>query len=176
MKRSGLVLGCMLSASGIAPLAHAVDGVSLEIGQSSESTMTYKLGAQFDFGQTIWQNQSGNIRLGGFWDAGVTRWSGLDATSFAVTPTFVLEFGSGNRRMIPYIEAGIGAAYFTRSEFESEDRDLGSRLNFEDRIGAGVRFSTGSELGVRLYHYSNAGLASPNQGIETVTLHYRFDI
>ena len=176
MKKRGLVVGCLLSFSALAPLAYAVDGISIEAGRSSESTNTFRLAAQFDFGQTLWQTQSGNVRLGGYWDAGVRRWSGLDATTVGISPVLRLDFGSPNSAMTPYIEAGIGASYFTRSNFDKEDRDLGSKFQFEDRLGAGVRFADGSQLGLRIFHYSNAGIKSPNQGIETVSLHYRFDI
>mgnify|MGYP000208070379 CR=1 FL=1 len=173
MNKRGLVLGCMLSVLSVAPVAQAVDGLTLEFGLSSESTETYRLAGQFDFGQTIWQNQRGSMRLGGYWDMGLTRWAGLDANTLSVSPVLVLEFGPGSN-MVPYIEAGIGAAYFTRSNFRSEGRDLGSRLLFEDRFGAGVRFPTGTEIGLRIYHYSNAGIRKPNNGIETAALHYRF--
>lgn len=176
MKKRGLVVGCLLFFSTLAPLVHAVDGISVEAGRSSESTNTFRLAAQFDFGQTLWQNQSGNVRLGGYWDAGVRRWSGLDATTVAISPVLRLDFGSPNSAMTPYIEAGIGASYFTRTDFDSENVDLGSKFQFEDRLGAGVRFADGSQLGLRVFHYSNAGIKSPNNGIETVSLHYRFDI
>lgn len=172
MNKRGLVLGCMLSALSVAPLAQAVDGLTLELGQSTESTTTYRISAQFDFGQSIWQNQTGNVRLGGYWDMGVMRWSGLDSNTVSLSPVLSLEFGQGT--VVPYIEAGIGASYFTRANFPSEDRDLGSRLLFEDRLGVGLRFADGSRAGLRIYHYSNAGIRKPNNGIETVALHYRF--
>jgi lipid A 3-O-deacylase len=173
MNKRGLVLGCMLSALSVAPFAQAVDGLTLELGLSSESTETYRVAGQFDFGQTIWQNQRRSVRLGGYWDMGLMRWAGLDANTLSVSPVLVLEFGQGS--VVPYLEAGIGAAYFTRSNFRSEGRDLGSRLLFEDRFGAGLRFPTGTEIGLRVYHYSNAGIRKPNNGIETATLHYRFN-
>lgn len=176
MKKRGLVVGCLLSLTALAPLAHAIDGISVEAGRSSESTNTFRLAAQFDFGQTLWQNQAGNVRLGGYWDAGVRRWSGLDATTVAISPVLRLHFGSGSGGMTPYIEAGIGASYFTRTSLDDGERDLGSKFQFEDRLGAGVRFAGGSELGLRIFHYSNAGIKGPNDGIETVSLHYRFDI
>jgi len=36
-----------------------------------------------------------------------------------------------------------------------------------------MRFASGSELGVRYYHYSNASLKQPNQGIDKAALYYR---
>ena len=72
--------------------------------------------------------------------------------------------------MQPYIEAGIGVAAFADTDLE--DNDLGSSFQFEDRLGAGLRFS-GQEIGIRALHYSNAGIKQPNDGVEAYTLHYR---
>lgn len=172
MKKSVLVMATALSVLALSPVASAIDGLTLEIGHSSESTTTYRLGAQFDFGRTLWQSQSGGVHLGGYWDTGVIRWSGLDATTFALAPVFVLSFPI-QASWTPYVEAGIGVSYFTKTDLD-HDRDLGSKFQFEDRLGAGVRFASGSEVGLRVYHYSNAGLKNPNNGIETTALHYRY--
>ena len=57
-------------------------------------------------------------------------------------------------------------------------RNLGSHLQFEDRLGFGVEFGKRAQysLGVRMFHYSNAGFASRNQGLDAVHLafHARF--
>jgi lipid A 3-O-deacylase len=148
--------------------AQAAD-LTVAVGQSGESTMVYRLGAQFDFNRSWWQSDVG--RLTGYWDAGYTYWDG-DATasnhSVSLAPVFVYEFAGENLR--PYIEAGIGVAAFSSTEME--DNQLGSSFQFEDRIGFGVRFA-GQEVGLRAIHYSNAGLKQPNDGAETYTLHYR---
>ncbi|HSC84681.1 MAG TPA: acyloxyacyl hydrolase, partial [Pseudomonas sp.] len=67
-------------------------------------------------------------------------------------------------------EGGIGVALFSSTELEGND--LGSSFQFEDRLGAGLRFS-GQEVGIRAVHYSNAGIEQPNDGVEAYTLHYR---
>ncbi len=56
------------------------------------------------------------------------------------------------------------------------DQNLGSSLNFEDRIGAGLKFANGQSVGVRAIHYSNAGLKQPNDGIESYSLFYKIPI
>ncbi|MEO4047669.1 acyloxyacyl hydrolase [Pseudomonas sp. CAU 1711] len=148
--------------------AQAVD-FSAAIGQSGDSTMVYRLGAQWDWNTSWWQ--SGVGRLTGYWDAGYTYWDGDDTSSnhsLSFTPVFVYEFAGESVR--PYIEAGIGVAAFSSTELE--DNDLGSSFQFEDRIGAGLRFS-GQEIGIRAVHYSNAGIKQPNDGVEAYTLHYR---
>lgn len=148
--------------------AQAAD-LTVAVGQSGESTMVYRLGAQFDFERSWWQ--SGVGRLTGYWDAGYTFWDGDETSSnhsLSFAPVFVYEFAGENVK--PYIEAGIGVAAFADTRLE--DNDLGSSFQFEDRIGFGVRFA-GQEIGLRAIHYSNAGLKQPNDGSETYTLHYR---
>ena len=148
--------------------AQAAD-LSVAVGQTGDSTMTYRLGTQFDFNHSWFASDVG--RLTGYWDAAYTYWDGDEAASnhsLSLSPVLVYEFAG--ERFKPYIEAGIGTAAFSSTELE--DNDLGSALQFEDRIGFGVRFA-GQEVGVRALHYSNAGLKEPNDGVESYTLHYR---
>ncbi len=175
MKKSSLWIGsAMLGAMAFQP-AFAGTGLTAELGQTSGSEMVYRLGMQFDFGRPIWQSDSGTVSLDGYWDVGVTRWDSENATSLSITPVFQLRFGQSGG-LTPFIEAGIGAAWFSETELESADRDLGSAFQFEDLIGAGLRFDTGSQAGIRAYHYSNAGIKEPNQGINKVALYYRLAI
>jgi lipid A 3-O-deacylase len=156
-------------ALGLASLsAHAVD-FTAAVGQSGDSTMVYRLGAQWDWDNSWWESSVG--RLTGYWDAGYTYWDGDETStnhSLSFSPVFVYEFAGDSVK--PYIEAGIGVAAFANTKLESND--LGSSFQFEDRIGAGVRFS-GQEVGIRAIHYSNAGIKQPNDGVEAYTLHYR---
>ena len=170
MKRA-LVLSCALSTLLVMPVTHALDGITVQIGESSENTTTYRIGAQWEFGRTLWQSAGGGMQLDGYWDAGVTRWSSLGATSLTLTPMFRLNFATSVAGVTPFLEGGIGAAYFTETDLD--DQDLGSKFQFEDRLGAGLRFASGSEVGVRYYHYSNAGIKQPNDGIDMAALYYR---
>jgi lipid A 3-O-deacylase len=148
--------------------AQAAD-VTFAIGQSDESTMVYRLGTQFDFNRRWMESTTGH--LSGYWDAGYTYWQGDETASnhsLSLAPVFVYEFAGDNVR--PYVEAGIGLAFFSSTELEGSD--LGSSFQFEDRLGFGLRFA-GQEVGLRALHYSNAGLKQPNDGAEAYTLHYR---
>ncbi|MFZ6045280.1 acyloxyacyl hydrolase [Pseudomonas sp. CR3202] len=165
-------LFCWVAAAAItlgqAVTAQAAD-VSLDIGQTGESTMTYRLGTQFDFSSSWYQSDVG--RLTGYWDAAYTYWEGDEASSnhsLSFSPVFVYEFAGETVR--PYIEAGIGLAVFDSTELE--DNDLSTSFQFEDRLGLGLRFAN-QEVGVRAFHYSNAGIKQPNDGVETYSLHYR---
>ena len=148
--------------------AQAVD-FTAAIGQSGDSNMVYRLGAQWNWDTSWWQSSVG--RLTGYWDAGYTYWDGDETSSnhsLSFSPVFVYEFAGETVK--PYVEAGIGVALFSSTELE--DNNLSSSFQFEDRLGAGVRFA-GQEIGVRAIHYSNAGIKQPNDGAEAYTLHYR---
>ena len=146
--------------------------LSVAVGQTGDSTMTYRVGTQFDFNQSWFVSDVG--RLTGYWDAAAPCRDGDETSSNhsrSLSPESVYEFAG--ERVKPYIEAGIGIAAFSSTELE--DNDLGSSFQFEDRIGFGVRFA-GQEVGVRALHYSNAGLKQPNDGVESYSLHYRMSL
>ncbi len=160
------------AALGLSSLsAQAVD-FTAALGQSGDSEMVYRLGAQWNWDKSWMQSDVG--RLTGYWDAGYTYWDGDETSSnhsLSFTPVFVYEFAGETVK--PYIEAGIGVAFFENTELE--DNDLGSSFQFEDRLGVGLRFS-GQEVGIRAVHYSNAGIEQPNDGVEAYTLHYRLSM
>lgn len=157
------------AALGLSSLAAQAVDFTAAVGRSGESTNVYRLGAQWNWDRSWMQSDVG--RLTGYWDAGYTYWDGDKSASnhsLSFTPVFVYEFAGETVK--PYLEAGIGVAFFDSTELE--EHDLGSSFQFEDRLGAGLRFS-GQEVGIRAMHYSNAGIKQPNDGVETYTLHYR---
>ncbi|MFY9960097.1 acyloxyacyl hydrolase [Pseudomonas sp. Hg5Tf] len=147
--------------------------ITFALGQTGDSTMTYRLGLQSNWDSNWWESSIG--RLTGYWDAGYTYWEGDETASnhsLSFAPVFVYEFAGESIK--PYIEAGIGVAAFSSTEVE--DNKLGSSFQFEDRIGFGLRLAGGHEIGIRAIHYSNAGLQTPNDGVENYTLHYRMSL
>ncbi|MBX8487119.1 acyloxyacyl hydrolase [Pseudomonas cichorii] len=146
------------------------DGVEFSVGHTSQSTMTYRLGVQFDWDKSWLKSDVG--RLTGYWDGAYTYWDGdkrSSNNSLSFSPVLVYEFAGQSVK--PYIEAGIGVSVFSNTQVE--DNKLGSAFNFEDRIGFGLRFAGGHEIGIRATHYSNAGIKQPNDGIESYALHYK---
>ncbi|MCO7572251.1 MULTISPECIES: acyloxyacyl hydrolase [Pseudomonas] len=144
-------------------------GVEFSVGQTSDSTQAYRLGMQWDWDKSWLQSDVG--RLTGYWSGAYTYWDGDKTSSnhsLSFSPVLVYEFAGASVK--PYIEAGIGVAAFAHTEVE--DNKLGSSFQFEDRIGFGLRFAGGHEVGVRATHYSNAGIQTPNDGIESYALHY----
>ncbi|NWA07784.1 acyloxyacyl hydrolase [Pseudomonas gingeri] len=168
MKRLFCLAALAAATLGYGLAAHAA-GLEFAVGQTSDSTQTYRLGLQLDWDKSWLQSDVG--RLTGYWSGAYTYWDGDKAASnhsLSFSPVFVYEFSGASIK--PYIEAGIGVAVFAHTEVE--DNKLGSAFQFEDRIGFGLRFAGGHELGIRATHYSNAGIRTPNDGIESYALHY----
>ncbi|HWR80962.1 MAG TPA: acyloxyacyl hydrolase [Pseudomonas sp.] len=169
MNRFSGLSAALLLCMTMTGVAQAVE-LSAAAGATDDGSMVYRMGAQLPFSNSWWRSDTGH--LSGYWDAGYTYWSsGNDSDangSLSFTPVFVYEFAGQTVR--PIIEAGIGVAAFADTEVDGND--LGSALQFEDRIGLGLRFS-GQEVGVRAMHYSNAGLKTPNDGVESYSLYYR---
>ncbi|MCW8275720.1 acyloxyacyl hydrolase [Pseudomonas sp. PCH199] len=144
-------------------------GVEFGIGQTSDSTRTYRLGMQLDWDKSWWQTDVG--RLTGYWSGAYTYWEGdktSSANSLSFSPVFVYEFSGQSVK--PYVEAGVGVAVFSHTKLESND--IGGAFQFEDRFGFGLRFTGGHEVGVRVTHYSNCGMSDSNDGVESYSLHY----
>jgi len=168
MKRLFCLAAIAAALMGQSVTAQAA-GVEFSAGQTGESTMTYRLGLQFDWDKSWLQSDVG--RLTGYWSGAYTYWEGDKSSSnnsLSFSPVLVYEFAGQNIK--PYVEAGIGVAVFSNTEVEGNK--LGSAFNFEDRVGFGLRFAGGHEIGIRATHYSNAGIKEPNDGIESYALHY----
>ena len=162
-------LAALAAATLGSSFAAQAGGVDVAVGHTSQSSMTYRLGMKSDWDKSWLQSDVG--RLTGYWDGAYTYWAGKKssaASSLSFSPVFVYEFAGETIK--PYIEAGIGLALFSKTEVE--EQKLGTAFQFEDRIGFGLRFAGGHEVGVRATHYSNAGISSANDGIESYALHY----
>jgi lipid A 3-O-deacylase len=159
-----------LAAAALGPsLAAQAAGLEFAVGHTSESTMTYRLGLKSDWDKSWLQSDVG--RLTGYWDGAYTYWEGDKSSasnSLSFSPVLVYEFAGESVK--PYLEAGIGVALFSHTEVEGNR--LGSAFQFEDRLGFGLCFAGGHEVGIRATHYSNAGISSRNDGVESYALHY----
>jgi len=167
MRRPYLALFCLLSLSSSAALAA---DVTVAVGRTNKSSNLFRISTQTDLGLRWLESSSGH--LGAYWDATYSYWQGHKSAgrhSLSTSPVLVYQFNG--ERFKPYVEGGVGVALFSSSHVEG--RRLGSAFQFEDRLGAGVRFGV-QEIGVRVWHYSNAGLQSPNDGINAYSLHYQF--
>lgn len=162
-------------------VAHAEDGaesdrfnwaVTLGWGESEDSIDIYRAGLQREFGLQWFRTKVG--WLSGFHEASFGVWEkdGDSAQVVAYSPVFAYRF---NLSIVePYLEGGIGIAALSDTRITS--RDLSSTLQFEDRIGGGVRLGRDGrhDLNFRFMHYSNASTARPNAGIDIYLGSYTF--
>jgi lipid A 3-O-deacylase len=160
-------LGLLLMAQ--LPTALAV-GLGAAIGETDDDAGVFRISAQQPFSQRWLEGSAGH--LGGYWDAGYTYWDAGQGDSanhsLSLTPVFVWEFPGVSVR--PVIEVGIGAGLFMDTTVDGQR--LGSAFQFEDRLGVGLRFG-GREVGLRALHYSNAGLQTPNDGVNSFSFYYQ---
>jgi lipid A 3-O-deacylase len=143
-------------------------GVEFGVGATSDSTMTYRLGMNFDWDKSWWQSDVG--RLTGYWSGAYTYWEGDKTSSnnsLSFSPVFVYEFAGQSVK--PYVEAGLAWRCSPTPNRRQQHRQA---FQFEDRLGFGLRFTGGHEVGIRATHYSNAGISSNNDGVESYALHY----
>ncbi|MBI5781295.1 MAG: acyloxyacyl hydrolase [Rhodocyclales bacterium] len=85
---------------------------------------------------------------------------------------FRLERGMGAVR--PYLDLGLGGAGFTDTHLG--DKDLGSAFQFTEHVGFGLSIDQTWSIGYRYTHYSNAGIADENDGLDlhNVVLEVKF--
>jgi lipid A 3-O-deacylase len=179
--RALFVFACLVLA---VPQARAVDGMSIEFGRSDSSNTSVdmaSIGVQWNWSKR-WALGS-NWHIGGFWDLSLGYWdndsrerTASSIVDFGFTPVFRLQQTTPGA-VAPYLEAAIGFHYLSNSSLGSKRR-LGSRFQFGDHIGLGLRFGPrhAYDIGYRYQHLSNAGIKEPNQGINfhQIRLQYHF--
>jgi len=88
----------------------------------------------------------------------------------SITPVFHYNFQLFN--LDAYAGGGIGVAKLSGDQLSS--RDLGSELLFDDKLVFGVNWQQTHRLSIAWHHYSNANLASSNDGSSFIYAAYSF--
>ncbi len=159
--------------------SNLVDGVSFEVGVG-EHVQLYRVGFQWDWNKD-WFRTAGGYHLNGYWDLNVGWWHGSRYNDghesqnlgvIGITPVFRWENAS---KKGPDVEAGIGASFFSEN-YNNNGNKMGTSFEFADHIGVGYVFNNNFDLGLRVQHYSNAGISKPNDGENFIVLRgaYRF--
>jgi lipid A 3-O-deacylase len=130
------------------------------VGATSQGDMTYRIGLSFDWDKKWLESSTGYVTVT---DAAYTYWEGGDASgahSLSFSPVFTYEFSGFT--YTPYIEAGIGLAAFSKTDVG--DQRLGSSVNFEDRIGFGLKLPGEQKSGSARCTTPTLGSSSPTTG------------
>ncbi|MBW0149241.1 acyloxyacyl hydrolase [Marinobacter arenosus] len=93
-------------------------------------------------------------------------------TSLALSP--VMQWPLFGDHDSLFLEAGIGLALIDFIQIAGHD--LSSHFQFEDRIGLSwaYRRNQKASLSLNIFHYSNAGLKQPNQGLNLLVLGWSY--
>jgi len=157
----------------------AFDGVKISLGQGQSSTNTFQaVSLLSDFGQAFF-----NGRIKQYWEFGICYWkpdnrANKELEVFNISPIFTYDLGSVDQAVMPYIDCSLGIAYI--SDTSIADKKMGQYLQFDNRLGFGVRFGGEKRHDVALgaRHVSSAGLDNDNDGFDIVSdsYIYRFSI
>jgi lipid A 3-O-deacylase len=110
----------------------------------------------WDLGKEWHLQSQADLSLGWFGD------SRNNATIGSVGPSLLL-----TQRSLPLsLEGGVSPTFLSRSDFE--DKDFGGTFQFTTHVDVNWDFAPHWRLTGRFQHMSNAGLASPNPGLNMV--------
>jgi lipid A 3-O-deacylase len=142
--------------------------LELASGTTAEGENTYRIGYSYDRHWSCFSPEE--MPVTPRWEIGFTY---LEKDTYP--ETYVLSFAP-TIHFQPYstpwfFEFGIGISFFTHTR--AGDKQLGTAINFEDRMALGLKLSQHHTIGLRAIHYSNAGIKKPNEGIESYSLFFQ---
>jgi lipid A 3-O-deacylase len=166
----GLSAALALLALSLAPLAAAATAEGRAVAlQAGEAGSDYeRVGLSLRLGP-LWSSQWGN------WKASLRpelELSHFRYTGPAAGPDSMEQIGAigvlhlhhGEGSIRPYVEAGLGAALFSRDQLGS--KDFSTSFQFSEHLGLGLEFAERWFAGLQYSHYSNADIEKPNDGLD----------
>ncbi len=138
-------------------------GLSFGYGVGKEDIDIYRFGVKKDYSSRWLESNAGY--LSGYFELSYNRWeyNSDEINGLAFSPVFVYNFGKDADLIRPYISGGIGVALI--DDYHIRNRNLSTHFLFENRIGLGARIRS-FDMNVSYFHYSNADIKSPNDGID----------
>lgn len=102
-----------------------------------------------------------------FWE--IKPWGGLEVTTDGSVWAGAGILADLNITPNIYIVPSFGVGLYAQG---SNDKDLGSPLEFRSQLEGGYQFMNGHRLGLAFGHISNADIGSDNPGTEILNLYY----
>jgi opacity protein-like surface antigen len=164
------------------PVARAIDGISLELGESDSSNasvdiaragLQWNLAPRFAFGAD-WHIGTYLEASFAYWDNDSRLRTNSSLVDIGLTPVLRLQ-PTNPGAIAPFVEAGVGAHLFSETAV-STVRHFGTSFQFGSHIGAGLRFGPrhAYDISYRYQHLSNAGIKQPNNGINFQLLRFGY--
>jgi hypothetical protein len=172
-----ILLAGLCAAIFAAPAANALDltpdGMAVEVGSAKTDLSVTRVSAIWNWNKS-WFDSNGTS-LSGYFDGNIAWWNARDWNNHGGTKnlgvigfTPVFRFMRNDKKGA-YVEGGIGLSLFSKV-YNNDKNNTGTAFQFADHIGVGYVFDNKFDLGLRLQHYSNAGISSNNDGEEVVML------
>ena len=148
--------------------------VFFQTGAAEQDTRSYTAGAWWNWN---WERDYALGRATGYTEFAVGRWSSPDdaggdrwVTQIGITPVIRLQPYGAYQNW--FVEAGIGAnAIFPI--YRNGEKRFSTEFNFGDHLAIGRKLDGGKqEVALRIQHFSNAGLRSPNPGENFLQIRY----
>lgn len=139
-------------------------GLSFGYGIGKKDIDIYRFGVKKDYSSRWFENSIGF--LSGYFELSYNRWAykSDEINGLALSPVFVYYFGKDTDFVRPYISGGIGVAII--DDYHIRNKNLSTHFQVEDRIGIGSRIGM-FDVNLSYFHYSNAGIKLPNNGVDT---------
>ena len=155
---------CIFAA--MSPRACAIDAVGVEVGRGDDRTYLLRVSV-IDRWRKQQKERAEAWRLAGYWDFSAALWDNTEESTadVGITPVFRVE------RKALYLEGAIGV-HFVQAHI-SAHRSFSTALQFGTHAGIGLHFGK-YDLGVRIQHLSNGGVAQPNPGINFALVHLHY--
>jgi lipid A 3-O-deacylase len=167
----GIALAALFSAA-----AHAdwrPDGYFVDAAAAPHGTHSASLGLVWN---GAWRGSIANAQASYITEAYLGAWSYESPTGrrglaqVGLQPLLRLRGDQGQSPW--YFEAGIGLSA-TSELYQTTRKTFSTRFNFKDTLGFGRSIgSHGQEIGLRVTHFSNAGVSHPNPGENFLQLRY----
>jgi lipid A 3-O-deacylase len=178
MKKLHVLLAAALAAAPF--VARAQQGLNpttlyAQFGLAEHGTTSATVGAAWPWSwKTQWMGTEVTGQTEGYaswWRADAVGGGNQSYLQLGLLPVFRFRFDQG--RSDWFLEAGIGLSW-THKTYVTPDKQFSTAFNFHDMVGFGYNWGAQREheLGLRLVHYSNAGIKKPNPGIEFLQLRY----
>jgi hypothetical protein len=170
------VCATALCANAYADMGNITQGVAFSYGghflaqSQPRNTTGYKLDYDVMPSNWSWYNNS----LVAYMQANYAHWHTNETpvnnsfntiAAVGVAPVLRWNFMAPTANIAPYAEASVGLAALTHNQFNN--RQLGSRLLFQDMLGLGATFGASKQFfaSANFLHYSNASTHRNNDGI-----------
>ncbi len=121
----------------------------------------------------LWQHNFTSSRIEVVAELGISYWwtkraalRGFPRNMWQISATPLVRWWPTDKF---YLEAGIGVSLL--SERQLKDERYGSNFQFSDQVGIGYQVTKATRIGLRVSHFSNAGMKGPNQGLDQVQVH-----